>query len=82
MTQQNDNSLSAFELVGVMGMAETVKNQREEEKKTRKMPAHVKTFNPENPPYETQRLCIYLRELEEEKEKEELKKGADPTLHK
>jgi len=56
--------------------------KKDEEKQKPEMPAHVKTFNPENPPYETQRLCIYLRELEEEKEKEELKKGADPTLHK
>ena len=56
--------------------------KKDEEKENPEMPAHVNTFNPENPPYETQHLCIYLRELEEEKEKEEPKKGPDPTLHK
>ncbi len=47
-----------------------------------KMPAHITIFDPENPPFVTQRLCIYLRELEEEKEKETLKQATDPNLHK
>jgi len=42
--------------------------KQEEEKEKPEMPAHVMTFDPENPPFEIQRLCIYLRELEEEKE--------------
>jgi hypothetical protein len=40
------------------------------EKKNKKseIPAHVMVFDPENPPFETLHLCIYLRELEEEQE--------------
>jgi hypothetical protein len=40
------------------------------EKKNKKfeVPAHVMVFDPEKPPFETLHLCIYLRELEEEKE--------------
>jgi hypothetical protein len=49
-------------------MGETMENKKKEEKEKPEMPAHVKTFDPENPPFETQHLCIYLRELEEEKE--------------
>jgi hypothetical protein len=45
-----------------------IEEKKEEEKKKPELPEHVKTFDPENPPFETQRLCIYLRELEEEKE--------------
>ena len=55
---------------------------KDEEKKKRELPAHVKTFDPENPPYQTLRLCIYMRELEEEKEEEELNKTAEPIFHK
>jgi len=40
----------------------------EKENKKSKVPAHVMVFDPENPPFETLHLCIYLRELEEEKE--------------
>ena len=40
--------------------------EKEQEKPER--PAHVTVFDPENPPFETQHLCIYLSELEEEKE--------------
>jgi hypothetical protein len=58
-----------------------VEEKRKKEEKP-DMPSHVQTFDPQNPPFVTQRLCIYLRELEEEKEKEALKQGTDPTLHK
>ena len=40
----------------------------EKENKKPEVPAHVMVFDPENPPFETLHLCIYLRELEEEKE--------------
>jgi len=40
----------------------------EKENKKSEVPAHVMVFDPENPPFETLHLCIYLRELEEEKE--------------
>ena len=42
--------------------------KKEEEKEKPEMPAHVMVFDPEKPPFETLHLCIYLRELEEEKE--------------
>ncbi len=42
--------------------------QKERKEERPEMPSHVQTFDPENPPFVTQRLCIYLRELEEEKE--------------
>jgi hypothetical protein len=45
-----------------------IEDKKEEGKEKPQMPAHVKTFDPEHPPFETLRLCIYLRELEEEKE--------------
>lgn len=54
-------------LVGLLYMAIIVE-KKEEEKKKREMPAHVSTFDPEKPPYQTLHLCIYLRELEEEEE--------------
>lgn len=54
-------------LVGSLYMA-GIEDKKEEEKEKPQMPAHVKTFDPEHPPFETLRLCIYLRELEEEKE--------------
>lgn len=61
----------------------TEKDERKDEERERaEMPVHLKTFDPENPPYQTLRLCVYLRELEEEKEKEEMKKGSEPALHK
>jgi len=82
VTQRNNNSFSAFALVGVLGMAETVEYKKDEDRERPEMPEHVKTFDPENPPYQTLRLCIYLRELEEEREKEEQKKRDEPTLHK
>jgi len=41
---------------------------KDEEKEKAEIPAHVTVFDPENPPFETLHLCIYLRELEEEKE--------------
>lgn len=68
-------------LVGLLHMAVIVE-KKEEEKGKPEMPAHVTAFDPEKPPYQTLNLCIYLRELEEEKEKEELEKGADLALHK
>ena len=40
----------------------------EEKNKKSEVPAHVMVFDPENPPFETLHLCIYLRELEDEKE--------------
>ena len=42
--------------------------KKEEEKEKHEMPAHVMVFDPEKPPFETLHLCIYLRELEDEKE--------------
>jgi hypothetical protein len=45
----------------------TVEEKEKKEEKS-EMPSHVKTFDPENPPFSTHHLCIYLRELEEEKE--------------
>jgi len=42
--------------------------KKEEEKEKPELPEHVKTFDPEKQHYENKRLCIYLRELEEEKE--------------
>jgi len=36
--------------------------------KKSEVPVQVMVFDPENPPFETLHLCIYLRELEEEKE--------------
>ena len=68
-------------LVGVLYMAGIVAKKEEEKEKT-EVPAHVTAFDPEKLPYQTLHLCIYLRELEEEKEKEELEKGADLALHK
>ena len=59
-----------------------VEEMKGEETKKRELPAHVKTFDPENPPYQTLRLCIYMRELEEEKEEEESNKTAEPIFHK
>ena len=56
--------------------------KKDEERERPEMPEHVKVFDPENPPFVTQRLCIYLRELEEEKDGEELKKKGDATLRK
>lgn len=42
--------------------------KKEEEKVEQEMPAHVTVLDPEKPLFETQHLCVYLRELEEEKE--------------
>jgi hypothetical protein len=53
-------------LVGFFYMAVTVEKIEEKEKPV--LPAHVMVFDPEKPPFETLHLCIYLRELEEEKE--------------
>jgi len=41
---------------------------KDEKREKPEMPPHVQTFDPENPPFSTHHLCIYLRELEEEKE--------------
>jgi len=41
---------------------------KDEEKEKAKIPAHVTVFDPENLPFETLHLCIYLRDLEKEKE--------------
>jgi len=54
-------------LVGFLNMAVTVE-KKEEEKEKPVLPAHVTVFDPEKLPYQTLHLCIYLRELEEEKE--------------
>ena len=51
-----------------VGYMTRIEEKKEVEEKKPELPEHVKTFDPENPPFETQRLCIYLRELEEEKE--------------
>ena len=49
----------------------TEKNEnKNEEKEKPEMPVHVKTFDPEKPLFEIQHLCVYLSELEEEKEHE------------
>lgn len=48
-------------------MKEKSENKDEERDKS-EMPAHVQTFDPENPPFSTHRLCIYLRGLDEEEE--------------
>lgn len=42
--------------------------KKEEEKAETQMPVHVTVFDPEKPLFETQHLCVYLRELDEEKE--------------
>jgi hypothetical protein len=42
--------------------------KKEEEKEKPEVPAHVTVFDPEKPPFQTLHLCIYLREMEEEKE--------------
>jgi hypothetical protein len=52
----------------VPGMIRKAEEKTTEEKKKPEISAHVQTFDPENPPFSTHRLCIYLRELEEEKE--------------
>jgi hypothetical protein len=44
------------------------KENSDKETEVAELPAHVRTFDPENPPFSIHRLCIYLRELEEEKE--------------
>lgn len=46
-----------------------MEDREEEEKVEQRIPGHGMVFDPENPPFETQRLCIYLRELEEGKER-------------
>jgi len=48
-------------------MTATSESIKKENKKY-EVPTHVMVFDPENPPFETLHLCIYLRELEEEKE--------------
>jgi hypothetical protein len=68
MTQQKDNSFNGFACVGSLCMAETVENKKEEEREKLGIPARVTTFDPEKPPFETLHLCVYLSELEEEKE--------------
>ncbi len=55
--------------------------KKEEEKERLEELSRLSVFDPEKPPFETLHLCIYLRELEEEKEKEELEKSADRALH-
>ena len=50
-------------------MTKIVEQKCEEKRKT-EVPAHVTIFDPENPPYQTLRLCVYLRELEEENDAE------------
>jgi len=42
--------------------------KKDEKKEKPELPAHVMVYDPEKPPFETLHLCIYLRELEEEKE--------------
>jgi hypothetical protein len=42
--------------------------KREEEKVKAGVPANLAVFDPQKPPFEAPALCIYLRELEEEKE--------------
>jgi hypothetical protein len=68
MTKPKDNSFNGFTCVGSLPMAETVENKKEEEREKLELPAHVRTSHPENLPFEALRLCIYLRELEEDKE--------------
>jgi hypothetical protein len=45
-----------------------ISESSEKKNKKSEVPAHVTVFDPEKPPFETLHLCIYLRELEEEKE--------------
>jgi hypothetical protein len=52
----------------VLCMPGIVEKKKEEKKEKPELPVHVKTFDPENPPFKTIRMCIYLSELEEEKE--------------
>jgi len=42
--------------------------KKDEQKEKPEIPSHIKTFDPQNPPFEAQHLCVYLSELEEEKE--------------
>lgn len=56
--------------------------EKKEEKEKHDVPAHVQTFDPEKPLYETFHVCIYLSELEDEKEKNALGKSAGPPVHK
>jgi hypothetical protein len=46
----------------------TITDENKKGKEKLKVPAHVMVFDPQKPPFETLHLCIYLRELEEEKE--------------
>jgi hypothetical protein len=55
------------QLVGSLYMTGIVE-KKEEEKEKPEVPAHVTVFDPEKPPFQTLHLCIYLREMEEEKE--------------
>jgi hypothetical protein len=48
-----------------------VESKREAEEKEPVIPAHVQTFDPEKPLFETFHVCILLSELEDEKEKKE-----------
>jgi len=40
----------------------------ENKKEKSEVPVHVTVFDPEKPFFETQQLCVYLSELEEENE--------------
>jgi len=51
----------------ILHMTDTTEINKKKKKKL-EVPAHVMVFDPENPPFETLHLCIYLRDLEEEKE--------------
>lgn len=56
--------------------------EKKEEKEKPDVPAHVQTFDPEKPLYETFHVCIYLSELEDEKERNASGKISGPMMHK
>ena len=53
---------------GGPGGDETAMKQRKEKTEEQSFPKDLPIFDPENPPYQVQHLCVYLRELDEEAE--------------
>jgi hypothetical protein len=47
-------------------MKETRKKSEE-----KALPKDIPVFDPENPPYQVQHLCVYMREMEDEAEERE-----------
>jgi hypothetical protein len=56
--------------------------EKKVQKEKQDIPDHVQTFDPEKPLYETFHVCIYLSELEDEKEKNPLGNISGPMVHK